>query len=128
MILCKHWRDCGLTGGGCCAIDAAEKPSFGFCLSVCEKYEGPPRGNLGMEYARTFQPAVVQPCGALIGSSTVQVPVLKRKRYLGDRVEDTLKRFGAKPCPGCNKRKTTLNVADQWGQEQLRKLRKWAVS
>jgi hypothetical protein len=42
---CIHWRDCGLIGGGCCAIDAFDghRPSFGTCMA-CEKYEGPPRG------------------------------------------------------------------------------------
>lgn len=43
MIPCKHWRDCGVNGGGCCAINAYERPSFGVCLRVCKQYVGPPR-------------------------------------------------------------------------------------
>jgi hypothetical protein len=43
-IPCRHWRDCGVLRGGCCAIDAYDKPSFGVCLSHCTKYKGPPRG------------------------------------------------------------------------------------
>ena len=39
-IPCKHWRDCGVKGGGCCTIGAYNKPSFGVCLTACKKYEG----------------------------------------------------------------------------------------
>jgi len=42
-IRCKHWGDCGITGGGCCEIKAYDRPSFGVCLHICTKYEGPPR-------------------------------------------------------------------------------------
>lgn len=28
---CDHWRDCGVTWGGCCAISKRNKPSFGTC-------------------------------------------------------------------------------------------------
>ena len=43
-ILCKHWRDCGLEGGGRCAIDAFGEGSvsFGVCLDRCDAYDGPP--------------------------------------------------------------------------------------
>lgn len=40
---CTNWRDCGIIGGGCCAINAHNGPSFGVCMQ-CDKYEGPPRG------------------------------------------------------------------------------------
>ena len=43
-IPCNHWYDCGVNHGGCCAINAYERPSFGVCLRVCDQYDGPDRG------------------------------------------------------------------------------------
>lgn len=43
---CNHWRDCGVTGGGCCAINAYERPSRGVCLRICDQYDGPDRAPL----------------------------------------------------------------------------------
>ena len=34
-IDCPHWRDCGIKGGGCCAVGKYNRPSFGVCLHVC---------------------------------------------------------------------------------------------
>ena len=41
---CRHWRNCGIIGGGCCLRGHyGGKPSFGTCR-VCPHYLGPPRG------------------------------------------------------------------------------------
>ena len=64
MIPCKHWRDCGVVGGGCCAKDAYDRPSFGTCLQLCQAYEGPDRG-AGDTVARVIKAATlgrVTPC------------------------------------------------------------------
>lgn len=43
-IPCKHWEDCGLDGGGCCAKGLYKgKPSLGVCLRHCNEYVGPAR-------------------------------------------------------------------------------------
>ena len=42
--LCRHWRDCGILGGGCCRQGRyGGKPSLGTCR-VCPSYSGRPRG------------------------------------------------------------------------------------
>lgn len=43
MIGCKHWRDCGVSHGGCCDIGAYARPSYGTCVLLCKKWEGPPK-------------------------------------------------------------------------------------
>ena len=56
-IPCTNWRDCSVNGGGCCTIDAYERPSFGVCLRICDQYDGPDRAPLIAEleaiYAQT---------------------------------------------------------------------------
>lgn len=39
MIDCKHWRDCGVSGGGCCALQRfGGTPSHG-CCAMCLRGE-----------------------------------------------------------------------------------------
>lgn len=63
-IPCNHWRDCGASDGGCCAIDAHERPSFGVCL-VCDQYTGSARGRGDQlhKLIKTATLGVVTPCG-----------------------------------------------------------------
>lgn len=36
-IDCEHWSECGVNGGGCCAISKfGNKPSHGVCLTICQ--------------------------------------------------------------------------------------------
>jgi hypothetical protein len=38
MINCKHWSDCRVRGGGCCALGLyGGKPSEGTCTRACKK-------------------------------------------------------------------------------------------
>lgn len=37
IVNCKHWEDCGVVNGGCCAIKEYHKPSVGVCLLICKK-------------------------------------------------------------------------------------------
>lgn len=65
-IPCKHWENCGLADGGCCAINAYHKPSHGICLHVCPSYDGPDRG-LGDTVKRIIHRLTagkVKPCGS----------------------------------------------------------------
>ena len=61
IILCANYRNCGVNGGGCCAINAFGKGtvSFGTCLRSCDRYVGPDRAPLIAEleakYAKTAQ-------------------------------------------------------------------------
>jgi len=45
-IPCKHWKDCGINGGGCCKINEYNRPAFAVCLSFCTKYNGPDQTEL----------------------------------------------------------------------------------
>ena len=41
--ICKHWRPCNVTGGGCCELrEFGGRPSIGICLNVCQKREAVP--------------------------------------------------------------------------------------
>ena len=42
MIVCEHWKNCGVVSGGCCKINEHNKPSFGVCLLVCGKNTAKP--------------------------------------------------------------------------------------
>ena len=36
-IGCEHWSDCGVRGGGCCAISKfGDNPSYNVCLKNCK--------------------------------------------------------------------------------------------
>ena len=40
MINCKNWSECGINGGGCCAIGEFNgKPTELACHKVCDKIE-----------------------------------------------------------------------------------------
>lgn len=40
MANCKHWKDCGIKGGGCCALKLfGGKPSEGVCRKACQQRE-----------------------------------------------------------------------------------------
>ena len=54
-----------MNGGGCCAIGAYERPSFGVCLRVCDQYDGPPRGVGDMIHSAIKQATngKLKPCG-----------------------------------------------------------------
>lgn len=48
-ILCKHWKNVGMNGGGKCAINAYgenKTVSLGVCLKLCDQYDGPDRAPL----------------------------------------------------------------------------------
>lgn len=61
---CKNWSDCGVAGGGCCALGRfGGKPSHGIC-GICKDYTGPPRG-LGDTVHR-----VAHPIGQFINRTT----------------------------------------------------------
>ncbi len=65
-IPCKHWSDCGVNGGGCCAINVFGKGtvSFGMCLKSCDQYTGPARGRGDVlhKLAKTATLGLVKPC------------------------------------------------------------------
>lgn len=67
MSKCKHWQDCGVTGGGCCGIGAYTRPSNGVCFQ-CPKYDGPARG-FGDTVAKVVKAVTlgtVKPCGGCL--------------------------------------------------------------
>lgn len=40
MVNCKHWSNCNVSNGGCCALKLfGERPSEGTCKFVCDKKE-----------------------------------------------------------------------------------------
>lgn len=63
-VPCTHWRDCGVSGGGCCAAGHYQGPSYGVCLRVCAHYDGPSRGrgDLLKKIISTVTLGTVQPC------------------------------------------------------------------
>lgn len=46
-VECRHWSECGLVGGGCCAKGFHQgSPTIGQCAFGCPEGEGPWRGAL----------------------------------------------------------------------------------
>ena len=114
MMPCKHWRDCGLVGGGCCNADAYEKPSFGVCLKVCTKYDGPSRKGIAEAYGPDFTiPSHYQPRHAQILVGSQPSPPL----YAGTALKRVLSSVGVKPCGGCDRRAANM---DDWDKNTVR--------
>lgn len=70
IISCTNWRDCGVIGGGCCALELFDNhPSFVKCLRVCDQYDGPARGRGDMvaKLIKTITLGTVTPCGGCNG-------------------------------------------------------------
>ena len=121
MIPCNHWRDCGIIGGGCCAIDAYDRPSIGVCLTQCKKYKGPPRGDIGRRYLMTELSLRQLPQHQKVRHAQVLVNALPTTAYIGARMGAAIgKVTGRKPCWGCRKVENGLN----WGHKQLQNLRR----
>ena len=62
---CSHWSDCGVLGGGCCAIgNYGGKPSAGLCAR-CPDYDGPARGagDVIADTIKRVTKSKVKPCG-----------------------------------------------------------------
>ena len=83
-VPCKHWSDCGVNRGGCCAKGLyGGRPSAGTCLKVCVEYDGPSRG---------------------LGDTIAKFTKLTGLKKIADARE---KKSG-KPC-GCKGRQRSLN-------------------
>ena len=81
---CRHWHDCGITGGGCCALGRyGGRPSHGVCR-LCADYTGRSRG-LG-----DWIHQLAQPFARLLNG-------IARRNILGG------------PGCGCHKRRIKLN-------------------
>ena len=114
---CKHWRECGVQGGGCCAIGVQERPSFGWCLTRCDKYDGPDRGRIGLDYM--WSESRVLPSHQLVRHAQVLVSNGRpTTAYLGDRIGTLIGQLThRKPCAGCKKIEAGLNLVDKWGRK-----------
>jgi hypothetical protein len=89
MINCEHWQDCGVSRGGCCAVNEYQRPSFGVCLLVCEK--------------NTDKPSKKK-ANKMLG--------VKKSKGFGDTVKKIIDKVTGnkvKPCGGCEKRRKLLN-------------------
>ena len=89
IIKCNHWKDCKVTKGGCCEIEAYHRPSYGTCLFACE--------------SNTHKPSK-EKAEKLLG--------INHSKGLGDTVKkiiDKVTRKKIKPCGGCKKRQEMLN-------------------
>jgi len=102
IIQCKHWQDCGVQHGGCCAIGEYSKPSFGVCLNGCEKNtDKPDQETIDKLLSKAYR--------------NHRRKFKSRKppsRGLGDTVKkviDKITRKNRKPCGGCKKRQEALN-------------------
>jgi hypothetical protein len=80
MVNCKHWQDCGVSGGGCCAINAFDRPSAGVCMNACKLREAIP----------DWTPK-------------------QKSRGLGDTIAKITSAIGITPCGGCKARQAALN-------------------
>ena len=114
---CKHWRECGVQGGGCCNIGVQEKPSIGWCLTRCDKYDGPDRGRIGRDYM--WSEARLLPSHQLVRHAHVLVANGRpTTAYLGDRIGTLIGQLThRKPCVGCKKVEAGLNLVDKWGRK-----------
>ena len=66
MIKCEHWRDCGVSGGGCCNIHEFKKPSIGVCLLICKKNTHKPSRGAGDTVKKIIAKVTrgkIEPCG-----------------------------------------------------------------
>ena len=66
MIDCPHWSDCGIDGGGCCAVGKyGGRPSRGMCQLVClgGKAAPQPSRGLGDTIAKITKAIGIKPCG-----------------------------------------------------------------
>lgn len=85
-VPCKHWSECGLPSGGCCAKGLyGGRPSAGICLRHCDDYEGPPRG-----------------AGDVLATVTKLTGI--------QAVTKAASKLTGKPC-GCAKRRRKMNAA-----------------
>ena len=110
IVVCKHWRDCGVQGGGCCAIGAYKVPSYGVCILACKQYEGPARPNAAewRELHRSILPTqTVTVEGKQRDRVVLATP--QRSRGLGDTIAKATKAVGIQPCAGCKRRIGWLN-------------------
>jgi len=81
-MTCDHWRDCGVSGGGCCTIEYYHRPSLGVCR-ICEKNTDQKRRD-----------------------------PRRISRGLGDTIKKIIDKATlgkVKPCGGCKKRQAALN-------------------
>ena len=76
---CKHWTDCGVIGGGCCAIHGSI--SLGVCRACLDNTskDWPPAHN-----------------------------ILQRAK-IGTKIAKATNAIGIKPCGGCKRRAQILN-------------------
>ena len=108
-IPCKHWRECGVNGGGCCDIGAYQRPSFGVCLVHCKQYDGPDRGNIGSVYMQSPELKRI-PSHQKLRHAQILVDDLPTTAYIGDRIGAAIgKVTGRKPCRNCRKVESGLN-------------------
>ena len=110
MIPCRHWRECGVVGGGCCSIDAYQRPSVGTCLTQCNKYDGPSRGNIGTQYLMTELALRQIPTHHKQRHAQILVNAPPTTAYIGDRMGAAISKVtGRKPCRNCRKVESGLN-------------------
>jgi|GEM_PF-2384525 hypothetical protein len=91
MIKCKHWKECNVTGGGCCSINEYDKPSFGVCLLACEKNTSNPQESVSFKKLEKFK---------------------NRSKGFGDTIKKVISKVTGgklKQCGGCKKRQEALN-------------------
>lgn len=98
VVKCKHWQDCGVNKGGCCAKNEFNRPSFGTCLISCEKNTNKPSEDEVMK---------------LFGlSNPIKPPNKPKSKGLGDTVKKIINKVTGgkvKQCGGCKKRQEALN-------------------
>ena len=67
IIPCVNWQDCGVDGGGGCAINAYgenKTVAFSVCLRACQQYDGPARGRGDVihKVAKVVTLGLAEPC------------------------------------------------------------------
>jgi len=100
IIKCKHWKDCGVRKGGCCAIEEYPTPSFGVCLNQCKKNTNKPdQKTINKILHKTYK-------------KDKRKAIRNKSRGLGDTIKraiDKVTMGKVKPCGGCKKRQEALN-------------------
>lgn len=105
MVDCKHWKDCGVIGGGCCSLRKyGGQPTIGAC------------GRCDVRVPLTISAKIKQKIdkikgkglGDLVESITTALGVKK--------VVETVSHATGKEC-GCKKRKDALNAAVPWKEK-----------
>lgn len=109
-VNCEHWRDCGVIGGGCCAIKKFNRPSFGTCNIACLglRMERPSEPEV-KPIPRADWPPLIKAAAKLSKNTDKGIGDTLHRMFGGDVTTELIKKLTGKTC-GCSARVAWLNA------------------